>query len=327
MLYVLSCRRFYAHPAHVHVVKMRRPFTAPELSHSIASLKRSARESRDAERRKNEAQPQAMTQLRLEHNSILREWSYRGTTFVPGSRRNGPNKAHLMRISRSSRESGDLPPLFQRMPDMRRSQRQWQVSKDYKKEIKILMESLNPTGDALVAREGAIEVMKLLGNKLRGRDEPTTATEPEPAPAAETVDAEEIVLETDTGVVFCEEMVRQSNGTENFEDTFRRMDIGNNGEVSEFELSTYLRAVGLRLQPYEVKAIHQYLRTDEETKNRVLTPANFAKRTRLLMTTYEKSRKALFVHAHSKGDLVLRAETYFKRQFIREHKPPSTAPI
>ena len=293
----------------------------------LATLRLASKESRD---RKKKLSSEVWAELRLEHNAILREWSYRGTTFVNGVKRRGMQKQCLTRITRASREASMLPPLFQKVPDMRQARRQCAVPRDYRKEIREVMEWLNPKAQPSHSRgeTGSMQVAKVLGDKLRG----SKTQEIEPPPNLEDADVEDddsLVLQPEMGVLFCEEILKASDHLESLDEAFKRMDFDNNNQLSPLELATFFRSVGLRIDSHDVRAIYTYLKnagvshaTDPDD---TITPAHFAQQTRELIAKYEKSRKAFFFSAHSSSAIVDEAEKYFRRQAIHETRPTTRA--
>jgi Ca2+-binding EF-hand superfamily protein len=302
----------------------QRPFTAPvdnvlnfSLPLSINNLRKNSRETKWTEA---SISPLKLAELRLQHNSILRAWSYKGTTMIPASA--SPHcalKARLTKISRSSRVARSLPPLFHKIPDMRK--RPTNVKNDSVQEMRKLVTTFTPRRPDFSLRSGdeagsTFEVMKLLGDKLKGIKNSFTRSSTVAVPHE---------LNVDTGIAFCQEIVRASDGLDGLEKTFDIIDADHNGDISLEELKNFLGASGMK--PEEIKGVHRYLEgnsRDRSEKNTV----RFATMTRELIQEYERSKEMFFFKPPSDFDTINQADKYFKRQTLCHSLiPPRTAPV
>ena len=269
-----------------------RPQTVPSRCRSVdggalRQLRKTARDSRALLGKIFSRNPDILVHLRVEHNSIMREWSYKGVTFVPMSdRRTGPSKEHLKRITRASRDAIDLPPLFQEAPDMRNIKRQWKIHKSYKSEFNGLKQKLNEN-DAV-------------------SDEPGRTSNPHNT----------VKLDPDAAIVFCKEMLRLTNGSRDFTDIFKCMDADRDGAVSLLEFCTFLRSNKIRLRAEEMKALHQYLNGSCLGSIKQGTPSRSNDRTNELLM--KLGVDAQVVGGKFEVDLsnISDAESYFRRQLI-----------
>lgn len=281
----------------------------------LSGFRHTSHVAREKQRRMLQEDPELWSELRLEHNAILREWSYRGTTFVNGIKHRGVEKKCLTKITRASREAALLPPLFQHTPDLRQTRRQWSNNRDYKGQIRHIIETLNPKTHSHPRVDPGIEVAKVLGDKLRGSL--TAQIDPEPEENEEDLN---VTIDQEIGILFCEEILKASesgDGPDKILQVFERMDIDSNNQLSILGLATFFRSVGLRIDSRDVTSIFKYFKNAGDIIDD--SPEHFAKQTRQLMNKYEKARKAFFFSAHA--DNIAEAERYFQRQTLHVTRP------
>jgi hypothetical protein len=132
-----------------------------------------------------------------------------------------------------------------------------------------------------------------------------------------TVDEDEsIVLRDDTGILFCEEILRVSNGLSGLLDTFSKIDCNGNGYISLYELAEYLKKLGMELDLNEVKAIHKYLSGilhPEEGYPVYCVVSNCPERVEELVRNYELTKKAFFFSTRSSDSAIPDSQRYFQR--------------
>jgi hypothetical protein len=127
---------------------------------------------------------------------------------------------------------------------------------------------------------------------------------------------ESIVIRDDTGIIFCEEILKVSNGLRGLRDTFSRMDSNGNGYISLYELSAFLKHVGMKLDLNEIKAIHKYLRGDAvstASDGAYCLVATCPERIEELVRKYDSSKKAFFFSTRSAADAIPDSQRYFQR--------------
>lgn len=268
----------------------------------LNDLRRSTLDFRLRQKRFSRKGSEILSQLRIEHNAIFREWSARGTTYVHG-RRHG-----FLKISRASKEANFLPPLFQQIPDMSKRQHQWETPRDYKREIQEVIECLNPK-HVIAVKPNAGEIAQFLKQTKSPVTSPRIVT-------TTRIENENSVpqINPEIGILFCEGIAKAAeNSTVDY--IFNRMDVDGNNRITSLELDTFFRSVGIRIDSHKVADICKYLRDKGDSADSD-TPKQFATQTKELMRKYEKSKKAFFFNTHE--DMVSESEKYFRRQGFHE---------
>jgi Ca2+-binding EF-hand superfamily protein len=130
----------------------------------------------------------------------------------------------------------------------------------------------------------------------------------ESCPSRESEIAHEQPLDSHTGLIFCEEMLRHCHGEAGFEDAYRAMDLDSDGSVSVNEFVTAVRKFTLSLRLPELVRVHQHLEKCENLSND-LSPTHFCERTKTLTAKYRKGGK--LAKYCSDMERISAAEKYF----------------
>jgi len=256
--------------------------------------------------------PNESSILRLKHNHTIREWSYKGVTS------SGIGGRKLKSLSRSSRDAGMLPPLFRRAPDFgghsahlpRR-----RANDDVRQLIEVLGNAMQP----IVGRggRGSMIARRISHIGSPSVDRSIVGAASLVVEATDVVDDDEdLVLRQDTGILFCREILKVSNGIAGLRGTFEKIDKDGNGRISMIELSEFLIKIGLRLDISELKAVHKYLSGDDdivEGRERFCVTALCGPRVIDLIKRYENSRKAIFLSSNSEYQSIPESHRYFQQ--------------
>lgn len=256
--------------------------------------------------------PELWTKLRQDHNAVLRQWSYRGTTSVPRQERRGSS---MRVISRYSRDSADLPPLFHQVPDLRdKTVSDGNVSKN----LKWMLTALTPATSLnlehpfeKLSTEGAIDLTRIIEkiDKHRISEPVLPETGPNELNLPQNLDsARHPSLDAITGIAFCEEMLQYSQGEGGIEESFRLMDQDADGSISLDEFVRFFHKLGIGIPRSGLITIHQFLRKSDHF-SQDCTPAHFSDRTKRLVRKYQTSGKSFPSILNS--EVISPAEKYF----------------
>ena len=280
---------------------------------SIQGLRKLSRENRSRVECMRKRDPDLWTKLRQGHNSVLRQWSYMGTTSVP--RRRGSS---LRVISRSSQDSADLPPLFHKVPDLRETQ---SCNRSVSKNLKWMIAALSPRSDPNPSEatperhiDGSFNITRILEKISLNRNSPPESPHPDTVPqdahvSHETEAEREIPLDAMTGITFCEELLRFSKGDTGLETTFRLLNVDSDGQVSLEGFIDFTTRLKLDFKTIEVTSIYQFLRKTQPGSSPDCSPCHFSKRTEILIRKYRKHGRCFM--PYSETEELDPAERYF----------------
>lgn len=257
---------------------------------AIRALRAASRNERKKERKVSAENPDLVSELRSDHNSVLRAWAYTGVTTVPGLRRS------QRKIYRSSREADQLPPLFRQLSDLHRHP--CNEPPKYTEELERMRQSLsNERTDESFPNNSpsAVDLRKVLP-----RFTAETARRLSSRPVYPETARSRRCFSTYSAVRFCQEASKREPG---YEELFREC----NSMTNFTQLATVWE---LDIPLWELELIYRYLR-DNEIKQGI--HASLADNLRDLVRQLEAAGNPVFISTNTTIDSTLQSERYFRR--------------